>query len=116
MPGLIWFHTVLLSHGFSDIFCFLKKKLTLKTLSKRKKAYKKELFFLQKQMSPPPFLVLERSECWQMKFLSEIMVVCLVKYQFHIQERYQANTVNYCKTNPSFGEKVISIYYFHYNK
>ena len=31
-----------------------------------------------------------------------------------IQLRYLA--VNYCQTNPSFGKKLIIIYYFHYNR
>ena len=53
----------------------------------------------------------------QMQFQAEIVAIFWVKNQFHTQQRYLANVVNYCTTNPSFGKKLkIMIYYFHYNK
>ena len=59
-------------------------------------------------MSPPPPLVSERSKCQKMQFQNEIMVILGVKYQFHIQQRYLANAVNYSTANPSFGKKLKS--------
>ena len=40
----------------------------------------------------------------------------MVKNQFHIEQIYLAYAVNYCTTNPSFGQKLIIKCYFHYNK
>ena len=66
-------------------------------------------------VSPPPFGV-RKIQMSLNTFSNWNNGVYLVNEQFHIPRRYLANAVNYCPTNPSFGKKLIILYYFHYNR